>query len=41
MSVRDIVLQVGFLMAAGGGLVAAWALVSGEFRRPHLPDEDA
>lgn len=42
MSARDLALQIAVLMAAAGGMVAAWALASGEFRRPHLPrpDED-
>lgn len=40
MSFRDVLLQVGFLMAAAAGVLAAWALLSGEFRRPQLIPEE-
>lgn len=34
MSWRDLLLQIGFLLAAAGGVVGGWAIASGELRRP-------
>jgi hypothetical protein len=33
VSVRDVLVQIGFLMVSAGVMLAVWAVVSGQFRR--------
>ena len=41
MTLRDILVQLGFLMVMLGAMVAAWAVFTGQLRRTAAePDED-
>lgn len=40
MTLRDLGVQIGFLMVTAGAMLAAWAILTGQFRRGGAePDE--
>ena len=40
MTVRDVLVQIGFLMVTAGAMLAAWAVLTGQFRRGAPPEPE-